>query len=85
MTLLAGGLGVVRLIDGDETVRLVPEESDRSAGMERTRERGVDGGNGGNGAAFRGGESADRRLLLERTVRTEPATEGEALTGAESR
>lgn len=82
MTLLAGGLGVVRLIDGDETVRLVPEESDRSAGMERTRERGVDGG---NGAAFRGGESADRRLLLERTVRTEPATEGEALTGAESR
>lgn len=51
LTLLDGGLGVVRLIDGDETERLVLEDSDRSAGvlMDRTRERGVEGG---NGAAF---------------------------------
>jgi hypothetical protein len=49
LTLLDCGLGVVRLIDGDETERLVLEDSDRSAGMfmDRTRERGVEGGNGG--------------------------------------
>ena len=50
LSLLDCGLGVVRLIDGDETERLVLEDSDRSAGgMDRTRERGVAGG---NGAAF---------------------------------
>jgi hypothetical protein len=49
LTLLDCGLGVVRLIDGDETERLVLEDSDRSAGMDRTRVRGVEGG---NGAAF---------------------------------
>jgi hypothetical protein len=49
LSLLDCGLGVVRLIDGDETERLVLEDSDRSAGMDRTRERGVEGG---NGAAF---------------------------------
>lgn len=51
LTLLDRGLGVVRLIDGDETERLVLEDSDHSAGvpMDRTRERGVEGG---NGAAF---------------------------------
>lgn len=46
LTQLDGGLGVVRLIDGDETDRLVLEDSDRSAGMDRTRERGFEGGNG---------------------------------------
>ncbi len=42
------GLGVVRLIEGDETERLVAEDSDSSAGvlMDTTRERGVEGGNG---------------------------------------
>ena len=51
LTLLNCGLGVVRLIDGDEMERLVPGDSDRAAGvvMERTRERGVEGC---NGAAF---------------------------------
>jgi hypothetical protein len=51
LTLLDCGLGVVRLIDGDETERLVLEDSDRSAVvlMDRTRERGAEGG---NGAAF---------------------------------
>ena len=50
LSLLDCGLGAVRLIDGDETERLVLEDSDRSAdGMDRTRERGVAGG---NGAAF---------------------------------
>lgn len=49
MTLSDCGLGVVRLINGDETERLVLEDSDHSAGvsMDRTRERGFDGGNGG--------------------------------------
>jgi hypothetical protein len=48
LTLLDCGVGVMSLIEGDETERLVLEESDRSAGvlMDRTRERG------GNGAAF---------------------------------
>lgn len=49
LALMDSGLGVVRLIDGDETERLVLEDSDRSVGIERTRERGVEGG---NGAAF---------------------------------
>ena len=49
LTPLDCGLGVVRLIDGDETERLVLEDSDRSTGMfmDRTREWGVEGGNGG--------------------------------------
>ena len=48
MILLDCGLGVVRLIEGDETERLVPGDSDRSAGapMDRTRERGVEGSGG---------------------------------------
>ncbi len=46
LILLDCGLGVVRLIDGDETERLQPGESDRSVGMDRTRERGVEGGIG---------------------------------------
>jgi hypothetical protein len=51
LTLLGCGLGVVRLIDGDETERLVLEDSDSSARVlvERARERGVEGG---NSAAF---------------------------------
>jgi hypothetical protein len=51
LNLLDCGLGVVRLIDGDETERLVLEDSDCSAGVlrDRTRERGV---KGGNSAAF---------------------------------
>lgn len=45
LVLLDCGLGVVRLIDGDETESVVPGDSDRSARapMDTTRERGVEG------------------------------------------
>jgi hypothetical protein len=81
------GLGVVRLTDGDETERLVSKESftrDRSAiaFKDWTRERGVDGANGG---AYWDGESVAPKRLLERVVRAEPAMDGEALSVAEPR
>jgi hypothetical protein len=47
-----------------------------------TRERGVDGT---NGVAFWGGEPLVATGLLERVVRVEPATDGEALNVAEAR
>jgi hypothetical protein len=86
LTLLNCGLGIVRLIDGDEVERLVPGDSPmrgRSPGIfrEGTRGRGVDGTNGG---AVWDGEPVAPKTLLERAVRTEPATDGEALGFVES-
>ena len=87
VTLLDRGLGVVRLIDGEETESVATGDSfmrDRSAGApkDRTRERGVDGT---DGAAFLGRESEAPNLgLLERAVRAEPATDDEAFGAAES-
>jgi hypothetical protein len=51
LILLGCGLGIVRLIDGDEMERVVLGDSDRLTGVpiDRTRERGVEGS---NGAAF---------------------------------
>jgi hypothetical protein len=87
LALLSCGLGVVRLIDGDEVERLVLRESferDRSIRVLKdwTRERGVDGTTGG---AFLGDEFVVEKGLLERAVRVEPATDSEALDVAESR
>jgi hypothetical protein len=85
--LLNCGLGVVRLIDGDETERLVSGDSftcgrSTRVSIDWTRERGVDGA---TGAAIRGGEFVTPKRLLERAVRAEPATDGEALSVTGSR
>ena len=113
LTLLSCGLGIVRLIDGDEVERLMPGDEverlvpgdeverlvprdeverlgpgdppmrGRSPGIfkEGTRGRGVDGTNGG---AVWDGEPIAPKTLLERAVRTEPATDGEVLGFVES-
>lgn len=95
LTLLNCGLGIVRLIDGDEVERLMPGDEverlgpgdppmrGRSPGIfkEGTRGRGVDGTNGG---AVWDGEPIAPKTLLERAVRTEPATDGEVLGFVES-
>jgi hypothetical protein len=87
LTLLNCGLGIVRLIDGDEVERLVPGDSlarGRSSGVvkERTRGRGVDGT---NGAALWDGDFVAPKKLFERAVRTEPATDDEDSRTVESR
>jgi len=87
LALLDCGLGVVRLIDGDKTERVVAGDSvmrDCSGRVvkDKTRERGVDGT---TGVEFLVDESAAPKGLLERAVRVEPATDGGALRATESR